>query len=70
MRQSKLHPQRLTLTQMTDYLETVVETVIGHVDDADDLDAVLVEEIDRACRRGVITSDVHDALYWQLGIEI
>lgn len=70
MRKPTLHPQRLTLTQMTDYLETVVETVIGHVDDADDLDAVLVEEIDRAVRRGVITPDVHDELYSRLGIAI
>jgi hypothetical protein len=70
MRRPTIHSKSLTLTQMTDYLESVVEAVIAHVDDADDLDAVLVEEIDRARRRGVITSDVHDQLYWQLGVEI
>jgi alpha-D-ribose 1-methylphosphonate 5-triphosphate synthase subunit PhnI len=66
----------LSYEQMIDELENIEQAAGDYSEDynlvleQEDLDAMLIEAIDRACRRGAITSEVHDRLYWQFGFEI
>lgn len=61
---------RMRFEQMLDYLDAVTEKILDFVDDSADLDVVLGEEIERAWKRGLLSPQTHQDLYWQLGIKV
>jgi hypothetical protein len=60
----------LTYEQMIDHLDNIEQTVAPYCDDAEDLNAAIIEAIDKALFRGAIDSVVHEKLCWQFGVEI